>query len=123
MATVSVKNPQMSPAVRSSTDKYAKSNPSDAAQQPVSQLSASDAAELAARRAAQAKLEASLRGWKAIVVWYAGWSVLLAIAAVSALSSGQIGASFTSAAICGLSGLYARYLFNGGRRRVWFVVW
>jgi hypothetical protein len=122
MATVSVKDPQVRPAVRPFTDKQTNLRRPDVAQ-PAPLLSAADAAELAARRAAQAQLEARLRGWKAIVVWYVVWSVLTGIAAISALSSGQVGTSLMSALVCGLSALYARYLFNGGRRRVWFVIW
>jgi hypothetical protein len=92
-------------------------------QQHASQLSQNEAAELAARRAAEAKLLARLQGWKAIVIWYVLWSILAAISAISALSSGQAGPFFIGAVICALCATYACYLFNGGRRRVWFVVW
>jgi hypothetical protein len=86
-------------------------------------LSQSDAAELAARRAADARLAARFHGWKAIVIWYALWAVIVGIGAISSLASGQAGPFFVGALICALSAKYAHYLYNGGRRRVWFVIW
>jgi hypothetical protein len=86
-------------------------------------LSQRDAEELAARRAAEARLEAQLHGWKAIVIWYVLWSVIMGIGAISALSAGQAGAGLTCIAISAASAFYAHYLYNGGRRRIWFVIW
>ncbi len=86
-------------------------------------LSQSDAAELAARRAADARLAVRLHGWKPIVLWYALWAILTAVGAISSLASGQVTASLVSVIICALCAKYAHYLYNGGRRRVWFVIW
>jgi hypothetical protein len=82
-----------------------------------------DAAELAARRAADAKLEARLRGWKPLTIWYAFWAVVIAIGAVSSLGSGQVGTFLLGVAICAACVKYTHYLYNGGRRRVWFIFW
>jgi hypothetical protein len=90
---------------------------------PRARLSQSDAAELAARRAADAKLAARLHGWKPIVLWYTLWAVLLAVGAISSLGSGQPTAGLLGLGFCALSAKYAHYLYNGGRRRVWFVIW
>ena len=86
-------------------------------------MSKSDAAELAARRADDARLAAKYHGWKPLVIWYAFWSALFAIGAISALGSGGAGGFFLCAAVSGLSAKYAHYLYNGGRHRVWFVIW
>jgi hypothetical protein len=81
------------------------------------------AAELAARRAADAELEAKLRGWKPLTIWYAFWAVVIAIGAVSSLGSGPVGTFLLGAAICAACVKYTHYLYNGGRRRVWFFFW
>ena len=86
-------------------------------------MSQRDAAELAARRAEDARLAAKYHGWKPLVIWYAFWSALFGIGALSALASGGAGAFFVAAAISGLSAKYSHYLYNGGRHRVWFVIW
>ncbi len=86
-------------------------------------MSQADAEELQTRRAAEARLVARLRGWKPIVLWYSLWTVLLGIGAISSLASGQVGASLITLGITGLCAKYAHYLYNGGRRRVWFVIW
>jgi hypothetical protein len=86
-------------------------------------FSQTDAAELAARRAADAELEARLRGWKPLTIWYAFWAVVIAIGAVSSLGSGQVGTFLLGAAICAACVKYTHYLYNGGRRRVWFFFW
>lgn len=86
-------------------------------------LSPSDAAELAARRAADVRLAARLHGWKPIVLWYAFWAVLTGVGAISSLASGQVTASLVSVIICALCTKYAHYLYDGGRRRVWFAIW
>lgn len=81
-----------------------------------------DAEELAARRAVDAKLRAKYTGWKPLVFWYAFWTVLFAIGALSALFNGQFGVFLVSAVFTVLGFMYAKYLYNGGRRRVWFVI-
>jgi hypothetical protein len=86
-------------------------------------LSQADADELHARRVAEARLVARLHGWKPIVVWYSLWTVLLGIGAISGLSSGQVEPSLVTCGIAGLCAKYAHYLYNGGRRRVWFIIW
>jgi len=86
-------------------------------------LSQSDAAELAARRAADVRLAARLHGWKPIVLWYTLWALLTGVGAISSLASGQVTASLVGVLICALCAKYAHYLYNGGRRRVWFVIW
>jgi hypothetical protein len=86
-------------------------------------FSAKDAAELAARREAEARLEAKLRGWKPLTIWYAAWAILIAIGSFSALGSGQAGAGLFGLALCAAAIKYAHYLYNGGRRRVWFFIW
>jgi hypothetical protein len=93
------------------------------ASSPISQLSPSDEQELAARRAHDAKLEAKLHGWKPLPVWYAFWAILFGIGAIAALGKGQVGVFFVGVVICGLCAKYVHYLYNGGRRRVWFVIW
>jgi len=86
-------------------------------------LSQSDAAELAARRAADARLAARLHGWKPIVLWYALWAAFTGVATISSLGAGHVAASLASVIVCALCAKYAHYLYNGGRRRVWFVIW
>jgi hypothetical protein len=88
-----------------------------------SAFSQRDATELAARRAADAKLQARLRGWKPLTIWYAFWAIVIAIGAVSSLGSGQVGSFLLGAAICAACVKYTHYLYNGGRRRVWFFIW
>ena len=87
------------------------------------QLSLSDAQELAARRAHDAKLEAKLHGWRPLPVWYAFWAILAGISAIAGLANGQVGVFFIGVVICALCAKYVHYLYNGGRRRVWFVFW
>jgi hypothetical protein len=86
-------------------------------------MSQRDAAELAARRAHDAQLAVKYYGWKPLVIWYAFWALVFAIAALSSLASGGIGTFFVGAAVSGLSAKYSHYLYNGGLRRVWFVIW
>ncbi len=86
-------------------------------------LSSADARELAARRARDAELEARLHGWKPLPIWYAFWSVLLGILAIVVLVHGQVLAFLGCAALSGVAAWYVRYLYNGGRRRVWFIFW
>jgi hypothetical protein len=86
-------------------------------------FSQKDAEELRARRAADAKLEARLRGWNPLTLWYAFWAIAIAIGALSSLGSGQVGAALLGAGICAACVKYTHYLYNGGRRRVWFFIW
>lgn len=82
-----------------------------------------DAQELAARHVSQARAQAHLRGWKPLTIWYVLWMLLAGWAAVASLFSGKVGAGFALAAVSVAAGAYAKYLYNGGRRRVWFFVW
>jgi hypothetical protein len=86
-------------------------------------MSQRDVAELAARREHDARLAAKYRGWKPLVIWYAFWCLMFGIGAISALGSGNAGGFFVCAAVSGLSAKYSHYLYNGGLRRVWFVIW
>jgi hypothetical protein len=87
---------------------------------------ASAAAELAALKAGIAREEARLRakytGWKPLTIWYTLWALLFGFASVSALLAGQPAVFLAGALFTGLACLYARYLYRGGRYRVWFVV-
>jgi hypothetical protein len=85
-------------------DTPADTNSAKDAQRP--SLSSADARELAARRARDVKLEASLHGWKPLPIWYAFW----------------VGTTWHSPHRRSRS-RYVRYLYNGGRRRVWFIFW
>jgi hypothetical protein len=86
-------------------------------------FSCADAEELAARRTAEAKLEARLRGWKPLTLWYAFWAIVIAIGSISSLGGGHVGAFFIGAALTACCLKYTHYLYNGGRRRVWFFIW
>jgi len=86
-------------------------------------FSSADAAELAARRAAEAKLEARLRGWKPLTLWYAFWAIVIAIGSISSLGAGHVGSFFIGVALSAACVKYTHYLYNGGRRRVWFFIW
>ena len=76
-----------------------------------------------ARRAYDAKLEARLRGWKPLSIWYAFCASLLAIGGISALGAGQVGVFFGCIVACALCLTCVHYLYNCGRRRVWFIFW
>lgn len=97
--------------------------PATRASAPPPRFSQNDATELAARRAADAKLESRLHGWKPLTMWYALWAIAIAIGGISSLASGQVGAFFLAGALCGACTKYAHYLYHGGRRRVWFFIW
>lgn len=88
-----------------------------------SQLSRSDAQELAARRAQDERIRAKYHGWKPLVIWYVFWATLIGIGGIASLAAANIGGFFISAILCGLALKYAHYLYHGGRRRVWFVIW
>ncbi len=85
-------------------------------------LSQKDAEELAARRAHDAKLTAKYHGWKPLVIWYALWATLFGVGAISSLAAGKVGVCVVGIVLCALCLKYAHYLYNGGRRRVWFVI-
>jgi hypothetical protein len=86
-------------------------------------MSQRDAAELASRRAHDVKVAAAYRGWNFLVIWYVFWTGLLVIGSFSALVSGSAGVVLVGLILAGLSGWYSHYLYNGGRRRVWFFFW
>lgn len=88
-----------------------------------SALSGADAAELAARRAYDLALEARYHGWKSLTIWYAFWAVLIGIGAITAFAHGQVGAGMIALVLLALCVKYIHYLYNGGRRRVWFIIW
>jgi hypothetical protein len=88
-----------------------------------STFSQKDAEELKARRAADAKREAKLRGWKPLTIWYSFWAIVIAIGVLSSLGSGHVGTALIGCGICAACIKYAHYLYNGGRRRVWFFIW
>src|SRR5664279_6344034 len=84
-------------------------------------LSSKDATELAARRAASAALLAKYKGPKPLMIWYSVWSILFLIGGISAFSTkGGAVTGLVGLGLAALSALYARYLFRGGLRRVWF---
>jgi hypothetical protein len=86
-------------------------------------MSRADQDELTARRATDAAREAKLHGWKPLTCWYTGWAVLLVIAAISSLAAGSVFAGLFAVLLAAAAGKYAHYLYNGGRRRVWFIFW
>lgn len=81
-----------------------------------------DARELAARRDADARLAAKYTGWKPLVFWYISWAVLCVVGAISMLSTKMVASGLVALVLAGLALLYARYLYNGGLRRVWFFI-
>ena len=86
-------------------------------------LSSRDATELAARRAASAALLEKYKGFKPLMLWYSAWAILFVAGAFSAFSTkGGVGPGFICLGLAALSALYARYLFRGGLRRVWFFI-
>jgi hypothetical protein len=82
-------------------------------------MNQNDAVELNAYRAAQAKAEARYHGWRPLPIWYTCWAILIAIGGIS---SGSAGGVVGGLVVAGLLGLYVRYLYRGGKYRVWFVV-
>lgn len=86
----------------------------------------SAAAELAALKTSIAREEARLRakytGWKPLTIWYTLWALLIGFASVTSLFAGQLLVFLGGALLTGLVCLYAKYLYGGGRYRVWFVV-
>jgi hypothetical protein len=90
---------------------------------PTSGMSDADARELAGRRAADAAQYARLHGWKPLTLWYTFWAVLIGIGAITAFAHGEVGAGFIALVLLALCAKYVHYLYHGGRRRVWFVIW
>ena len=86
-------------------------------------LTTADAAELAARREADARLQARLTGWKPLTCWYAMWTAILAIGGLVGLVHGQVGIFLLALVLGAASAKYTHYLYHGGRRRIWFVFW
>jgi hypothetical protein len=86
-------------------------------------LTAAVAAELEARRQADARLHARLTGWKPLTCWYATWTGILAIGGVVGLADGQVGVFLIALVLGAASAKYAHYLYHGGRRRVWLGFW
>ena len=76
-------------------------------------------AELKARLALDA---AKYEGIKPLVVWYAFWTALCAISAVYGLATGAVGGAAVAAVLMAVAAAYTVYLYNGGRRRVWFFI-
>jgi hypothetical protein len=84
------------------------------------------ARELAALKAHLARQDAAQRakytGWQPLTIWYTLWAALFGLASVFSLLSGAFGAFLLGAVGTGLIALYAKYLYNGGSRRVWFII-
>jgi len=82
--------------------------------------------ELAALRRHLAQQEvaeaARFTGFKPLVIWYLAWALLTAVGSLTSLISGQLAAFVALAGLSCGAALYARYLFNGGRWRVWFFI-
>jgi len=78
-----------------------------------------DEAELTARRAAEARQLAKYRGWKPLPIWYTFWAILIAI---GGLVAGNVGTALACLVVAGLLGWYVHYLYNGGKHRVWFII-
>lgn len=89
----------------------------------MSEYSQNDANELAARRAQDTKSDAKYLGIKPLVVWYGLWTGFWAIVIVmSPFDGAGFGGSLLGAAIAVPLGMYTRYLYRGGKIRVWFVL-
>lgn len=82
-----------------------------------------DAEELARFRAHRDQQDAKFTGWKPLTIWYAFWALLFGFAALKSLFSGQFATFFVGLIAAGLAAKYVSYLYNGGRRRVWFLIW
>jgi len=113
------------PMPAASTPGYSYQPPASAADGPPHGMSDRDFYELSARRAADAALLSKYQGWKPLVIWYTAWTALLvagAFGSFSAKGGGGIGVGFICLGLAALSALYARYLYRGGLRRVWFFI-
>jgi hypothetical protein len=75
--------------------------------------------QIAAREVAET---ARYTGWKPLVLWYLAWDAIIAVGSVSALAQGQFGTFLFGVVVTVTLGYYVRYLFNGGRRRFWFII-
>jgi hypothetical protein len=89
----------------------------------MTEYSQNDANELAAGRAQVTKSDAKYVGIKPLVVWYGLWTGFWAIVIVmSPFDGAGFGGSLLGAAIAVPLGMYTRYLYRGGKIRVWFVL-
>ena len=84
------------------------------------------AAELKALKASIARQAATQRakytGWKPLTIWYTFWALVFACGAAAALVAGAVPVFMAGAVVTALICLYIRYLYRGGTRRVWFVI-
>jgi hypothetical protein len=82
-------------------------------------MNQNDEAELRARRAAEAAQIAKYHGWKPLPIWYTFWAIVIGI---GGLVSENVGTTLTGLVVAGLLGWYVHYLYNGGKHRVWFII-
>lgn len=54
--------------------------------------------------------------------WWLGVTVLLTLGSFASFAGGAVGTGFIGLLLAGLSALYVRYLFRGGRFRMIFIV-
>jgi hypothetical protein len=54
--------------------------------------------------------------------WWLGVTALFTLAGLFCFAHGAVGAGFVGLATAGLSALYVRYLFRGGRLRMIFII-
>lgn len=96
-------------------DPSATQQPAHSAAEELAALKANIAHEAAAQRS-------RYTGWKPLTIWYVCWAVFVGAVSLKALTSGAVGTFVVGAIVTGLLGLYARYLYGGGTRRVWFMI-
>jgi len=81
-----------------------------------------DANELAARRAHDVAIAAKYVGVKPLAVWYGAWTAFWVLGVlISPFGNRGLVGFLLSLVLATLCGLYTRYLYRGGWRRVWFV--
>lgn len=85
-------------------------------------LTDSDASELAARRAEEARIRAKYTGLNPLPVWYGFWAVVIGISAIVGLAHGQFGVFLLGATASAGCALYTRYLWRGGLKRWFFFI-
>ena len=87
----------------------------------MTEYSPNDANELTSGRAQVT--DAKYLGIMPLVIWYGLWTGLWAIVIVmSPFDGAGFGGSLLGAAIAVPLGMYTRYLYRGGKFRVWFVL-